>query len=428
MADPQLALWFDGVHTATITDHGFGTISLQYTPEAQNSSALLSTKLPIREAPYPWVECVHFLDGLLPEDDVRKMLADKARIPHDDTFRMLGAYGKDCAGAVQVLPLGEEPHNELRKIRWTTDEELAKAITNLPTAPLGIGVDSSIRVSLGGLQGKLLVVRDGPRIGMPLDGSPTTHILKPARLNEDGTEQWPSIAELELFGLRMVEASVRLSRSKRQIAAAAEVITVRDRKAILVERYDRDAKSKPVRRIHQEDFCQALGMKQKYQKPAEKSPTLKMIAQVIADNASNPLQERELLLKYLTVNLALGNCDMHARNIGMTIDRGTVRLAPAYDVVPTAVWEHADRELSLHVGTGVHIDEVNGRHLMDEAASWGVPAKIAARQIRTTLKAMLDALPELIEKSRAEGWFTPMLLDVAADTRERIDRLIPPSA
>jgi serine/threonine-protein kinase HipA len=51
VADPQLALWFDGVHTATITDHGFGTISLQYTPEAQNSSALLSTKLPIREAP-----------------------------------------------------------------------------------------------------------------------------------------------------------------------------------------------------------------------------------------------------------------------------------------------------------------------------------------------------------------------------------------
>src|SRR5690606_5009937 len=99
----------------------------------------------------------------------------------------------------------------------------------------------------------------------------------------------------------------------------------------------------------------------------------KMIAQVIVDNASNPLQERELLLKYLTVNLALGNCGMHARNIGMAIDRGTVRLAPSYDVLPTAVWEHADRELSLHVGTGVHIDEVNGRHLMDEAASWGVP-------------------------------------------------------
>lgn len=88
---------------------------------------------------------------------------------------------------------------------------------------------------------------------------------------------------------------------------------------------------------------------------------------------------------------------MHAGNIGLTIDRGTMRLAPAYDVVPAAVWEHADRELSLCVGTGVHIDEVNGRHLMDEAASWGVPAKIAARQIRTTLKAMLDALRELIE-------------------------------
>ncbi|PQZ98821.1 hypothetical protein CQ017_09815 [Arthrobacter sp. MYb224] len=428
MADPQLALWFDGVHTATITDHGFGTISLQYTPEAQNSSALLSTKLPIREEPYAWVECVHFLDGLLPEDDVRKMLADKARIPHDDTFMMLGAYGKDCAGAVQVLPLGEEPNNEPHEILWTTDEELATAIASLPTAPLGIGIDSSIRVSLGGLQGKLLVVRDGPRIGMPLDGSPTTHILKPARLNEDGTEQWPSIAELELFGLRLVEASVRLSRSKRQIAAAAEAITVQGRKAILVERYDRDAQSKPVRRIHQEDFCQALGMKQKYQKPAENSPTLKLIAQVLTDNASNPPQERELLLKYLTVNLALGNCDMHARNIGLTIDHGTVRLAPAYDVVPTAAWAHADRELSLHVGAGAHIDEVNGRHLMDEAASWGVPSKIAARQIRTVLGEMLDALPALIEQSRAEGWFTPMILDVADDTRKRIGRLTPPSA
>ena len=117
---------------------------------------------------------------------------------------------------------------------------------------------------------------------------------------------------------------------------------------------------------------------------------------------------------------------MHAGNIGLTIDRGTVRLAPAYDVVPTAAWEHADRELSLHVGAGVHIDEVNGRHLMDEVSSWGIPAKIAARQIRATLEAMLDALPALIEQSRAEGWFTPMILDVAADTRKRIDRLTPP--
>lgn len=72
---------------------------------------------------------------------------------------------------------------------------------------------------------------------------------------------------------------------------------------------------------------------------------------------------------------------------------------------------------------GAHIDDVNERHLMDEAASWGAPPKIAARQIRTTLEALLDALPALIEQSHAEGWFTPMILDVANDTRKRIDRL-----
>ncbi len=255
---------------------------------------------------------------------------------------MLRAYGRDGAAAVQVLSQRQRPESFPQDIRWLDDEALHQAITKLPSAPLGTSIDQNVRVSLGGLQGKLLVVDQGEKFGVPLDGTPTTHILKPALLNEDGSEVWPSIAQLELFGLRLVEASVTSAQRNRLIAARAEMLTIHGRNAILVERFDRRVDEGRVIRIHQEDMCQALASRNKYQKTGVSLPSLQSMDEVLWNNSGNPVVERNLLASYLIANLTIGNCDMHARNTGILIDKNAVQLTPAYDVVPTATWEQHD--------------------------------------------------------------------------------------
>lgn len=335
---------------------------------------------------------------------------------------MLKAYGRDCAGAVQVLSQRQQPESFPQDIRWLDDDEFHQAITKLPSAPLGTSIDQNVRVSLGGLQGKLLVVRQGEKFGVPLDGTPTTHILKPALLNEDGSEVWPSIAQLELFGLRLVEASVTAAQRSRQIAARAEMLTIQGRNAILVERFDRRVDEGRVIRIHQEDMCQALGSRNKYQKTGESLPSLQAIAEVLWNNSASPVVERNLLASYLIANLTIGNCDMHARNIGILIDNHAVQLAPAYDVVPTATWEQHDTELSLHVGGELLLEDLTRGQIIDELISWGMPPKLASTNMDRVLDSLRKELPLVVESGKEEGWHTDEIDLAARGINKRIVR------
>ena len=245
-------------------------------------------------------------------------------------------------------------------------------MAGLPAAPLGIGIGPGVRTSLGGLQGKLAVVIDGEKIGVPLNGKPSTHILKPARLMGDGTEQWPGIPAAEVFGMRLIQACHAKGMSA--TSAEAKVITTGACLAILVTRFDRKvAPDGSVWRIHQEDFGQALG-----------------------------------------------NCDMHIRNISLLLDCGMVQLTPAYDVVPTSVWEDQRTELSLYVGDEALLADVTAESLTREAASWGMRAPLVRRIIARTVKAAAASLDELLVSAIDEGWHHPVLDLVVEQTARRL--------
>lgn len=133
-----------------------------------------------------------FFDGLLPEGVVRSSLAHSLRVSEEDGFALLEALGVDCAGAVVVLPAGEEPRASGGEIRPLTDADLAQLIEELPEHPLGVdGRATGVRLSLGGIQEKLVLVRSPAReYGQPLGGAPSTCILKP----EHG--DYPAIVQL----------------------------------------------------------------------------------------------------------------------------------------------------------------------------------------------------------------------------------------
>ncbi|WP_102158481.1 HipA domain-containing protein [Zhihengliuella halotolerans] len=423
-----LVAWLDGMPVARLEDAGPGYgLSLRYTDEAiakhGEGALLLSLRLPVRREAYPSVAAKYFLDGLLPEDHVRAALANKARLATEDTYGLLRAYGLDCAGAVQVTEPDQGPQTRAGGILWLSDDGLAQAVSGLPAAPLGIGIDPGVRSSLGGMQGKLAVVVDGGRIGVPLDGEPSTHILKPARINEDGTELWPGIAAGENFCLQLIRAAG--GRSLKGSAAESRVLSIGGRRAILVKRFDREGAGEELRRVHQEDLAQALGTNQKYQTDSLTPPRLVDVGRLLRRTAS--IRDVTALFERIVLGTVLGDCDMHARNLSVVLDGGKVALSPAYDVVPTSVWPEHDRELALRIGTEISIDEVSGGDLLEEAGEWGIRAPAARSTLLNVLAEAERLLPVILARSHDEGWHDPVLGDLVRQAQERIKRLAPES-
>lgn len=418
-----LSVWLHGAHVADLDDAaGGGMASLQYTDEAIARYGLgapaLSVTLPVREDAYSAFESRNWLDGLLPEDKVRTVLAARLRLDESDIVGILAQVGRECAGAVTILPPGED-HPVAAGVQWLTDDELAAKVRDLPRAPFGVDGDGRVRISLGGVQGKLVVVRDGAAIGLPLEATPSTHIYKPSPLGDGGTEVWPGLAHAETFALRMVAAAG-------MAAAEIQVLRVEGRAGVLVRRYDRTGSPPDVQRLHQEDLCQALGLPptSKYQGQLGSAPTLRHVAGVLDRHSAVPILDKLALFSMVVASVALGNADMHAKNLSLLLDPTTgAHLAPAYDVVPTASWDDVTTALALKIDDASHLEEVTAEHLDSEATSWGIGRVRAAARRREVLDALAVNLQPVHDALVDESGHHPVLDQVLDETRARIARL-----
>ena len=140
-----------------------------------------------------------FFEALLPEGAVREQIASQLKLAASDSYGLLAELGRDCAGALQIVEA--KRMSEPPTVQWLNDRELDALIEELPQHPLGMRVeDDRLRLSLAGVQRKAVLVRDGSgRFGKPLDGMPSSHILKPEL--PDG--KYPGLASNEYFCMRL---------------------------------------------------------------------------------------------------------------------------------------------------------------------------------------------------------------------------------
>lgn len=377
----QLTVWLHGEEVADLSADRRGRLTLGYRREVVEllglGSLCLSVALPVRAEPFRerverWVE------GLLPEGETRTVLERRFSVRRGDGFALLQALGRDCAGAVSFLDSGEKPAAG-REPEPQSEQAVAEAVSDLPGHPLG--ADEDVRVSLGGLQAKLLLARTGTGWARPVGGTPSTHILKP---DPPGL---PGLVASEAFALE----AIRLTGLD---AAEAELLLIGGRPVLAVERYDRHRVGAAVRRIHQEDGCQALGLesfRDKYQ-TSDRPPSYRALAGVLTDHSADPAGEWRRLGALMTVTVALGNGDAHARNHSFLIEDGVVRLAPAYDVAPTVDFV-TGRRVGLWVNGQAMLYAVTRSHLVREMATWGMPAADARSLVDGTLAALADCLP-----------------------------------
>lgn len=297
-----------------------------------------------------------FFRELIPEGRMLTRLAQQAGLIDQDVIGLLRAYGRDIAGALQIWDPDVPGEPKQPALEPLSSVGVASMLAHVQDNPLG-NKPSGGKTSLAGVQDKIVLARAGDGWNRVIDGWPSTHILKPE------SQDFPTSIYDEEYGARFARA-VGLTSFPTWIEEFEGV------PALVIERYDRSPDA-PQGRIHQEDFNQALGAtgNQKYQKFGGKV-SLARIAQVFTAVGDRGSLER--LFKLVVISVAVGNLDLHAKNISLLhYPDGSMSLSPAYDVQPQA-HQPNDGEVALAVGGEYRHAALTKDHLIAEGSAWGL--------------------------------------------------------
>lgn len=348
----------------------------------RSGAPALSLTMPLRAAPWAGAVARNWFCNLLPEGVVRQAIVQRLRITDDD-FALLAAIGGECAGAVSLrvpeatTPVADEGETDLETVLARHREEGGEGSWALAGTPL--------RLSLAGAQDKLAVVveADG-RLRLPHLGEPSSHILKPD--------------SRRFRGLRDAEAlALALARRIGLDAANARLVSVLGKPALLIMRYDRvRAPDGRLQRLHQEDFCQALGYPDGLKYEANGGPGLAACSALVRRLALGP-RSVQGLLDWVVFNALIGNADAHAKNLSLLCDRdGQRRLAPLYDLVPTVYLPESllDRRPAMRIGQATRIDRIGTADWAAFAEATGYRKSYVLERVQTLAEAILGALVE----------------------------------
>ncbi|MBF0382061.1 MAG: type II toxin-antitoxin system HipA family toxin [Magnetococcales bacterium] len=333
----------------------------------------LSVRLPLSEQLYGDDIARPFFANLLPEGGFRRELCRQYGISEANDFALLKAIGGDCAGAVSILPddevlLGASKRN----YHLLEKHDLANLFPQQQNSKMMV---AGQRLSLAGAQNKVPLYFDGTDLYIPVNGAPSSHILKPAM-----GEEYPGSVANELFCNKLAD-EIGLTVPQTEWFYGH----------YLIERYDRIDKNGQINRLHQEDFCQALGYlpTQKYQ-TTEGGPGFKQCFQLL-NGSGIPVFDKKRLLEWGLFNLIIGNADAHAKNISILYRGSSYQLAPLYDLICTAVYPGLDNKLAMKIGGENRLQWLSLRHLQRFAEE---DADIKVKMVHNELKKMLQNISE----------------------------------
>lgn len=392
----ELEVWLFADHVGTLALVE-GRLNFWYLPGwlQQERAVALSCSLPLQSTHFDDHITRPFFAGLLPEGQMRRLIAQQFQVSGQNDFALLDHIGGECAGAVSLRASGQASPaltidlKQNEKAQWLSEEEVVALLDELPRRPMLAG-KGDLRLSLAGAQDKLPVVFDGERIGLPLNGMPSSHILKSAiHAVEDSVSN-------EGFCLALAE-SLQLK------PAHSRIHTIRDRQFLLVERYDRTADASGHRqRLHQEDFCQALGVVPEMKYQNEGGPDLAQCFDLIRRVTRPSAPQIVQLLDYVVFNVLIGNHDAHAKNFSLlyshTAPGKPPVLAPLYDALSTAVYPTLTSRMAMKIGSKYKFSEIQARHWEQFAEESG----LAKAQTRKRILELAKLLPPAARKLQSE--------------------------
>jgi len=356
----------------------------------------ISLSLPLTEARFSGAQTQPYFEGLLPEGEARDAIARRLKISRNSSVKLLRALGRDCAGDISIIEerAGAEqkyipaPENDMH--RYIPLEGGLFRIAENPYEEI-VRIQEETRLSLAGGQEKIALyhkqgapVEEGWYIPMP--GLPSTHIIKPGLLEA----HYPNLTLNEFLCLRAAAAC--------GIEAVDADILFPANPILIIQRYDRLFRSaavdglNKVSRIHQEDCCQACGIKSDMKYEHDGGPGFMSIRNLLVKHSRLPIEDIAMLVRLGIFNYLIGNCDAHAKNFSLLHSAdGTVSLAPFYDLISTTVYDghfgsKLSRNMGMRVGKHENIDKVKPEDF-----------DIFAKEVRLRLRQVLNIGEELIQ-------------------------------
>lgn len=370
-----------------LRDPGRPILSLGWfdTRSDENSQRRLANrrdKIALRGGLPPWFA------GLLPEGALRDLVLTEMGPGDHDQFDVMIRLGGDLPGAVIISPETDDLQSagplRLEKVRGLTTAE-----------PKGM-----VKFSLAGVQLKLTGDLGGNRLTLPGDGESGRCIIKlPAK-------PCPGLPEAEFAAMQLARA-VGVDTAHCQLVSRdivrdvpAEFLAHGDT-VLVVDRFDRPAGDT---RVHIEDTGQVLGALDLFKYTMGTTDTVMNMVRRFSTDSRADLAEA---FRRVTVDVLVGNGDNHLKNWSFRFPKaGEIRLSPAYDIVPTILYQPRDELALRFVGTN-RFEAVN-LHRFERLASFlGIDPRWAVKEVRRTTEAALDLwptmLPDLLDARRADA-------------------------
>jgi len=368
----------------------------------EQSRIPLSLSLPLRSEPYLDDQSHSFFANLLPEEKMRNLIARNLGISANNDYGLLERIGGDCAGAVSLWPEDEEPQ-QTELYRKLSLDELNAIVRELPQRPLLAG-EKGVRLSLAGAQKKLPVYYDGQTWHLGYGSAPSNYIIKPAIDDLAGT------VENEAFCMALAGA-VGLDVPSSFIHQHEAL------RVFVVNRFDREVAGDRIRRLHQEDFCQALNIPPEFKYEGEGGPSLAACSKLLRTNSTRSAKDVLSLVDWVIFNYLIGNSDAHGKNISLLmLPKGPV-LAPFYDLLSTRVYAHYGlaEGLAMKIGGELEPRVIQKKHWELLAEEVGIKPKLVLTRVK--------AMSQRIEEARLplfKGDFAPYRCDTLYQLMELI--------
>ncbi len=422
----SLVVWMNGLRVGVWTRRRQGAQAFQYDAAWIQSPAarVLSLSLPFTtdNSPHRGKAVENYFDNLLPDNEaIRRRIRDRFSTESGDAFDLLAAIGRDCVGAVQLLPEGHAPGNVERiEAESLSEDRVEQAIADNLTGSRTLGQveQGDFRISLAGAQEKTALLFHRKRWCRPLGATPTTHILKlplgtignlQVDMSDSIENEWLCSKIVSAFGLRIASCEIKIFGA---------------RKVLVVERFDRAMQpSGWIARLPQEDFCQAMGLPPSQRYESDGGPGMRDILRVL-DASASAMSDKTDFVRAQILFWMLAATDGHAKNFSIFHERGgSYRMTPLYDVL--SAWpiigrgsKHLDwRKATMAMAVrskNVHwkLSEIQARHwdAVARAAGIGGAAPLIAgllmqapRVVEAVNRQVPSGFPAAVQDKILEG-------------------------
>lgn len=430
----SLAVWMNGESVGTWSTSATGLHRFAYEREWMVSARArpISLSLPFTAGALEGDKVRNFFDNLLPDSEsIRTRIKTRHHLKRVDAFSLLQAIGRDCVGAVQLLPLGMAPvgFNEIA-CAPLSDQEIEAHLNGLGSELGAASADREIdfRLSIAGAQEKTALLKFEGQWCRPLGATPTTHILKPPIGITPGRNLDMRLSVENEWLCNQIVHALHLP------AAECAMVGFGAKRVLVVERFDRQMTSAGwIARLPQEDLCQARGVASSAKYERDGGPGIAECLSILQGSVDDPEDARAFLCAQLLFWF-LAAIDGHAKNFSLfLLPGGRYRLTPLYDVL--SAWPMIDAgpygipykkaTMAMAVrATSAHykLSEIQPRHWEQLAKTSGVEG---AWEAMLDLANRLESALLQVEKQLPQDFPTELAEKVFAGTRRHLRKFLP---